>query len=135
MKTILCPHCGRENPVNLLCCGHCQQNLPFFPPKKESETAPREVTPEETKLMNQITRMEMLMFIFVLIPVGVALLLVFLMFTYSATPDGGFAVMALLFKSGMWSPLLLIPAVGLFSAWEFKQRLTERLNEMTKKDK
>jgi len=92
------------------------------------------MTPEETKLRIEIERMNRMMLIFGSVALIVGLFVFLRLKSFSETPDGGFVVMAWMFAWFLWVPFIFFPAVGVFMAWDRKQKLTARLSELDKKD-
>jgi hypothetical protein len=92
------------------------------------------MTPEQTELRNEIHRMNKLMVVFASIALVAGLVVLLRSVSYSKTPEGGFAGMALMFAWFLWVPFIFFPAVGVFMAWDRKHRLTARLSDLDKKD-
>ena len=78
--------------------------------------------------------MNAIMSVFVVVALVVGLFILSRFVSYSETPDGGFAAMALMFRWFLWVPFIFFPAVGAFMAWDRRQKLTARLGELGKKD-
>jgi hypothetical protein len=96
--------------------------------------AQRSMTPEQTRLRSEIERMNRLMVVFASIALIVGLFVLFRFISFSKRPEGGSVGMVWMLAWFLWVPFIFFPAVGVFMAWDRKEKLTKRLGELDKKD-